>query len=584
MLKQSQYLIPTLREVPSDAEIASHKLLLRAGLARQLASGIYSYLPLGLRVIQKIQAIVREEMNRAGAQEILMPAMQPAELWEESGRWEAYGPELVRLKDRHERRFALGPTHEEVISSLVRDDVNSYKKLPINLYQIQTKFRDEVRPRFGLIRCREFIMKDAYSFDTSWEGLNKSFEAMFDAYTRIFTRIGLNFRAVEADAGSIGGTGTYEFMALCDIGEDTIAYSTEGTYAANLEKAEVVYKPSDKPKQDVPAMEKIHTPSVRTIEQLQASLGTDSAQIVKSLLYRVDDKLVMALVRGDHELNEVKLKNLFDAVDIRLASDEEIRSLTGAPAGFVGPFGLDPQKVEIVADNYVQDVTDGVAGANEADYHYQHVVPGRDFTVARYADLRNIKEGDDCPRGGGKIAFARGIEVGHVFKLGTKYSKPLGVTFLDENGRSQEMVMGCYGIGISRIAAAVIEQYHDENGIIWPVSIAPFHVHVIPINAKVDEQRLTSERITDALTAAGVEVLYDDRPERAGVKFKDADLIGLPLRITVSDKAQEGLVEVRVRCTGETHEVEIEKLAAFVQEHLAKLGESATTFARSRQE
>ncbi|MBO8162494.1 MAG: proline--tRNA ligase [Brevibacillus sp.] len=579
-MKQSQYLIPTLREVPSDAEIASHKLLLRAGLARQLASGIYSYLPLGLRVIHKIQTIVREEMNRAGAQEVLLPAMQPAELWEQSGRWEAYGPELVRLRDRHERRFALGPTHEEVISSLVRDDVNSYKKLPLNLYQIQTKFRDEVRPRFGLIRCREFIMKDAYSFDTSWEGLDRSFQAMFDAYTRIFTRVGLNFRAVEADAGSIGGTGTYEFMALCDIGEDTIAYSTEGDYAANLEKAEVVYKPSNKPKQDVPPMEKIHTPGVRTIEQLREALGVDAAQIVKSLIYRVDEKLVMVLVRGDHELNEVKLKNLYDAIDVHLASEDEIRSLTGAPAGFVGPFGLDTQKVEIVADNFVQDVTDGVAGANEADYHYRHVVPGRDFTVSRYADLRNIMEGDDCPRGGGKIAFARGVEVGHVFKLGTKYSKPLGVTFLDENGRSQEMVMGCYGIGISRIVAAVIEQHHDENGIIWPVSIAPFHVHVIPINAKVDEQREISEQIARELTADGWEVLYDDRSERAGVKFKDADLIGLPLRVTVSDKARDGVVEVRVRRTGETHEVEIGKLTAFIRELWPNLDGASTANAQ----
>ncbi|WP_164553415.1 proline--tRNA ligase [Brevibacillus marinus] len=583
-MKQSQYLIPTLREVPADAEIASHKLLIRAGLARQLASGIYSYLPLGLKVIQKIQTIVREEMNRAGAQEVLLPAMQPAELWEESGRWEAYGPELVRLKDRHERRFALGPTHEEVISCLVRDEVNSYKKLPLNLYQIQTKFRDEVRPRFGLIRCREFIMKDAYSFDTSWEGLDKSFQAMFDAYTRIFTRIGLNFRAVEADAGSIGGTGTYEFMALCDIGEDTIAYATEGTYAANLEKAEVVYKPSDKPTGEVPPLEKIHTPGARTIEQLQQSLGIAASQIVKSLLYRVDEKLVMVLVRGDHELNEVKLKNLYDAVEVRLASEAEIRGLTGAPAGFIGPVGLDPQAVEIVADNYLQDVTDGVTGANEQDYHYRHVVPGRDFAVSRYADLRNIMEGDDCPRGGGKIAFARGIEVGHVFKLGTKYSKPLGVTFLDENGRAQEMVMGCYGIGISRIVAAVIEQHHDENGIIWPVSVAPFHVHVIPINAKLEEQRAVSERISEMLTAAGLEVLYDDRPERAGVKFKDADLIGLPLRITVSDKAQEGVVEVRVRRTGETHEVKLDQLVPFVQEWLAKLDETAIEFARSRQE
>jgi prolyl-tRNA synthetase len=576
VLKQSQYLIPTLREVPADAEIASHKLLLRAGMARQLASGIYTYLPLALRTLQKIQAIVREEMDRAGAQELLMPALQPAELWQKSGRWEAYGPELVRLNDRHERPFALGPTHEEVITSLVRDEVNSYKKLPLNLYQIQTKFRDEVRPRFGLIRCREFIMKDAYSFDTTREGLDKNFQAMFAAYTRIFTRVGLNFRAVEADAGAIGGTGTYEFIALCEIGEDTIAYSTEGDYAANLEKAEVVYKPAAKTNADVPPMEKIHTPAVRTIEQLAQTLDVEPRQIIKSLVLRVDDKLVVALVRGDHELNEVKVKNYYNATNVSLASDEEIRRLVGAPAGFVGPVGL-AEQVDVIADNYVQDVEDGVAGANETDYHLIHVKPGRDFQVKTFGDFRNIMEGDDCPRGGGKIAFARGIEVGHVFKLGTKYSEALGATYLDENGRSQPMIMGCYGIGISRIVAAVIEQNNDENGIIWPVSIAPFHVHVIPVNTKVDEQREASEKIAKTLEAAGIEVLYDDRPERAGVKFKDADLIGLPLRITVSDRVQEGTVEVRLRRTGETHEVTVDQLVPFVQELLSRLNQEETS-------
>lgn len=570
MLKQSQILIPTLREVPSDAEIASHKLLLRAGLARQLASGVYTYMPLALRVLQKIQTIIREEMNRAGAQELMMPALQPAEIWQQSGRWDAYGPELMRMNDRHNRAFALGPTHEEVITSLVRDEVNSYKKLPLNLYQIQTKFRDEVRPRFGLIRCREFIMKDAYSFDTTQEGLDKSFQAMFDAYTRIFKRVGLNFRAVEADAGSIGGTGTYEFMALCEIGEDTIAYSTEGDYAANLEKAEVVYKPSGVKPENVPVPEKIHTPAVRTIEQLTSHLGIAANQIIKSLVYRVDEKLVLVLIRGDHELNDVKLKNYYDAINVDLASEEEIRSLTGAPAGFVGPIGIN-KEIDILADNFVQDVYDGVVGANEVDYHLHHVQPGRDFQVTAYLDLRNIMEGDDNPRGTGKIAFARGVEVGHVFKLGTKYSKALGANFLDENGRSQMMIMGCYGIGVSRTLAAVIEQNNDENGIIWPVSVAPYHVHVIPVNVKVDEQRNVSEQITDSLTQAGLEVLYDDRPERAGVKFKDADLIGLPLRITVSDKAQEGIVEVRVRRTGETHEVAINNVTKFVQDLLTRV-------------
>ncbi len=571
VLKQSQLFIPTLREVPSDAEIVSHKLLLRAGLARQLASGIYTYLPLGLRVLQKIQQIVRDEMNRAGAQELLMPTMQPAELWEQSGRWEAYGPELVRLNDRHSRRFALGPTHEEVVTSLVRDEINSYKKLPINLYQIQTKFRDEVRPRFGLIRCREFIMKDAYSFDTTEAGLDKSFQAMFAAYTNIFTRVGLKFRAVEADAGSIGGTGTYEFMALCEIGEDTIAYSTEGEYAANLEKAEVVYKGTPATADGVPAMAKIHTPGVRTIDQLTESLGIAASSIIKSLVYRVDDRFVLALVRGDHELNETKLKNLYDAVDVSMASEAEVKELLGAPPGFVGPVGVNTDKLEIVADNFVQDVADGIVGANEADYHLAHVHPGRDFQVNTFTDLRNIMEGDDSPRDGGTIVFARGVEVGHVFKLKTKYSEAMGATFLDENGRSQTMIMGCYGIGISRIAAAVIEQNNDENGIIWPAAIAPFDVHVIPINAKVDEQRQAAEGITEQLTKAGLEVLFDDRAERAGVKFKDADLIGLPLRITVSDKISEGIVEVRIRRTGEAFEVRVDDLLGFVQARLAQL-------------
>lgn len=572
MLKQSQMLIPTLREVPADAEIASHKLLLRAGMARQLASGIYTYLPLALRTLQKIKAIVREEMNRAGGQELLMPAMQPAELWHQTGRWDVYGPELVRLKDRHERPFALGPTHEEVITSLVRDEINSYKKLPINLYQIQTKFRDEVRPRFGLIRCREFIMKDAYSFDTTQEGLDKNFQAMYDAYTRIFTRVGLNFRAVEADAGAIGGKGTYEFMALCDIGEDTIAYSEDGDYAANLEKAEVVYKPAPKPDAAVPSVEKLHTPGVKTIERLVQSLQVEASRIIKSLVYRIDEKLVMVLVRGDHEINEVKLKNLYDATYVGLASEQEIQQAIGMPVGFVGPVGVDQEKLEIVADQFVQDIYDGVAGAGEQDYHLIHVQPGRDFSVSRYADLRNIMEGDECPRGGGLIKFARGVEVGHVFKLGTKYSQAMGATFLDENGRSQPMIMGCYGIGVSRTLAAVIEQNNDEHGIIWPVSVAPFHVHVIPVNAKVEAQRQVSEQIAASLESAGIEVLYDDRPERAGVKFKDADLIGLPLRITVSDKAaEEGLVEVRVRRTGEAHEVKLTELTAFVRSLLGRV-------------
>ncbi|WP_232697070.1 proline--tRNA ligase [Brevibacillus daliensis] len=570
MLRQSQLLIPTLREVPSDAEIASHKLLLRAGLARQLASGVYTFMPLALRVLQKIQAIVRDEMNKASAQEILMPTIQPAEIWEKSGRWDHYGPELMRLNDRHDRRFALGPTHEEVVATLVANEINSYKKLPINLYQIQSKFRDEVRPRFGLIRCREFIMKDAYSFDTTQEGLDKSFNNMFNAYHRIFTRVGLKYRAVEADAGSIGGTGTYEFMALCEIGEDTIAYSTDGDYAANLEKAEVVY---DGPTaHDVAAtMEKIHTPNIRTIEQLKESLGVEGKDIVKSLGYMVDDKFVLVLLLGDHELNEVKLKNMYDAIDVRMATEAEISEKLGAPVGFVGPVGAQDKKIEVVADNYVQEFATAIIGANEMDYHFKNAQIGRDYQVDRFADLRNIMEGDKCPRTQAPIEFARGVEVGHVFKLGTKYAEPLGAKFLDENGREQTVIMGCYGIGVSRTLAAVIEQNNDDFGIIWPASVAPFHVHVIPINAKVDAQREAAEQITATLEDAGIEVLYDDRAERAGVKFKDADLIGLPLRITVSDKLEPGTVEVRVRRTGEATVVAVSDLVAHVKEQLNNL-------------
>ncbi|RFB37889.1 proline--tRNA ligase [Brevibacillus sp. VP] len=571
MLRQSQLLIPTLREVPADAEIASHKLLLRAGLARQLASGIYTFMPIALRVLHKIQNIVREEMNNAGAQEILMPTIQPAEIWEKSGRWDHYGPELMRLRDRHDRRFALGPTHEEVVATLVASEINSYKKLPINLYQIQTKFRDEVRPRFGLIRCREFMMKDAYSFDKTQEGLDKSFDDMFYAYHRIFTRVGLNYRAVEADAGSIGGTGTYEFMALCEIGEDTIAYSTEGDYAANLEKAEVLYNGPTSVEVDVAPLEKIHTPNTRTIEQLKESLGIEGKDIVKSLAYMVDDQFVLVLIRGDHELNEVKLKNMFDAIDVRMATEAEITEKLGAPVGFVGPVGAGEKKIEVVADNYVQEVASAIVGANEVDYHLKNAQYGRDYQVSRFADLRNIQEGDVCPRTQAPITFARGVEVGHVFKLGTKYSEPIGATFLDENGREQTMIMGCYGIGVSRTLAAVIEQNNDENGIIWPASVAPYHAHVIPINVKSDQQREMSEEITAALQAAGVEVLYDDRTERAGVKFKDADLLGLPLRITVSDKLEPGTVEVRIRRTGEATVVAVSELIPYVKEQLANL-------------
>lgn len=568
-MKQSKLFLPTLREVPAEAEIVSHQLMVRAGLMRQLVSGVYTYLPLGYRVLRKVQQIVREEMDRAGAQEISMPAIQPAELWQETGRWDAYGPELMRLKDRHNRDFVLGPTHEEVVTGLVRDNLNTYKKLPINLYQIQTKYRDEVRPRFGVIRSREFIMKDAYSFDTTREGLDKSYQDMYDAYTRIFTRAGLTFRAVEADAGAIGGKGTHEFMALSEIGEDTIAYCTSCDYAANLEKAEVVYKSAEKRTASQAEMEKVATPDVKTIEQLMNHFDMEARQFIKALVFKTDERFVVALVRGDHELNDVKLKNIVDANVLTMATEEELNKL-GIPLGFVGPFNL-PEDIEVYADFAIQDMNGAVAGANEKDYHYKNVVPGRDFTVKTYTDLRNIIEGDECPRCGGHIAFARGIEVGHVFKLGTRYSEKMGAKFLDENGKEQPMIMGCYGIGISRTVAACVEQNNDENGIIWPWSLAPYQIHVVPVNVKNEEQKQLADSIYEQLQKEGYEVLLDDRPERAGVKFKDADLIGLPIRVTVGGKAGEGLVECKVRKTGESKDVHVDELLTYVKELAASL-------------
>lgn len=569
-MRQSQLFLPTLREVPSEAEIASHKLMVRAGLIRQLVSGVYSYLPLGHRVLRKVMQIVREEMDAAGAQEISMPAIQPAELWQETGRWDAYGPELMRLRDRHDRGFVLGPTHEEVVTSIARDGINSYKKLPVNLYQIQTKYRDEVRPRFGVIRSREFIMKDAYSFDIDREGLDRSYQAMYDAYNAIFTRCGLDFRPVEADAGAIGGKGTHEFMALSDIGEDTIAYCGSCNYAANLEKADVVYQgqaSTELPKDP----DRIQTPDIKTIEQLTGFLGIEAEKIIKSLLFKVDQQYVLALVRGDHELNDIKLKNMFDANVIEMASEKEILEVLGAPVGFVGPMGLEGKKVTIVADAAVKDMVNAVIGAGEKDVHFLNATPGKDFEIQQYGDLRNIQEGDPCPQCNGEILFARGIEVGHVFKLGTRYSEKMKATFLDEQGKEKTMIMGCYGIGISRTVAAVVEQNHDEDGIIWPKAIAPFHVHIIPVNVKNEEQKQLAERLYEECRRAGYEVLIDDRGERAGVKFKDADLIGIPLRITVGAKAQEGIVECKVRKNGESAELPADQVLSYINETLPSL-------------
>ena len=557
-MKQSMTFIPTLREIPADAEVKSHQLLLKAGFMRQNASGVYSFLPLGKRVLQKVENIVREEMDGADAVELLMPALQQAELWQESGRWYTYGPELMRLRDRNDREFALGATHEEVITSLVRDEVKSYKKLPLTMYQIQTKFRDEKRPRFGLLRGREFIMKDAYSFHSSKESLDDVYQKLFQAYSNVFSRCGLNFRAVIADSGAMGGKDTHEFMVLSDIGEDTIAYSDTSNYAANIEMAPVVMEYT-RSSEALKEMDKVKTENQKTIEEVAGYLEVSHENLIKSLLFKVDEQYVLVLVRGDHEVNDVKLKNLLEAGSVELASAEETKIVLSCPVGSLGPVGV--TQVRIVADHAVEAVVNGVCGANEEHYHFINVNPGRDFNVEQYADLRFIKEGDPSPDGSGTIVFAKGIEVGHVFKLGTRYSEAMNATYLDENGKSQPMIMGCYGIGVSRTVAAVAEQYNDENGLVWPANIAPYQLHLIAVNMKDETQAQLANELYKELQGERFEILFDDRQERPGVKFADSDLIGLPLRITVGKKASEGIVEVKVRKTGEVTEVNRSELA-----------------------
>ncbi|AYV66044.1 MULTISPECIES: proline--tRNA ligase [Niallia] len=560
-MKQSKMLIPTLREVPADADIKSHQLLLRAGYIRQNASGIYSYLPLANKVIKKIEQIIREEMDAAGGVELLMPALQQAELWQESGRWFTYGPELMRLKDRNSREFALGATHEEVITSLVRDEVKSYKRLPLTLYQIQTKFRDEKRPRFGILRGREFIMKDAYSFHSTHESLGEVYDSIFQAYCNIFERCGLNYRAVIADSGAMGGKDTHEFMVLSDVGEDTIAYSTESNYAANIEMAPVInsYDKSDEPAKK---LEKVETKEQKTIEEVSSFLNVAAEKCIKSLLFKVDERFVLVLVRGDHEVNDIKVKNLLEANVVELADQADTEQVLGSKVGSIGPINV--KEVEVIADHAVKAIVNGVCGANEEHYHYVNVNPDRDFAVDQYADIRFIQEGDLSPDGKGTITFAKGIEVGHVFKLGTRYSEAMGATYLDENGRSQALIMGCYGIGVSRTMAAIVEQFNDDRGIVWPNAVAPFDIHLITVNTKDDTQNELSEKLYATLKANRFDVLVDDRAERAGVKFADSDLIGLPIRITVGKKAAEGIVEVKVRSTGEMLEVHESELAATI--------------------
>jgi prolyl-tRNA synthetase len=545
-------MLPTLKEDPAEAEVISHKLMYRTGMIRKLAAGIYSYLPLGLRVIQKVERIIREEMNRTGAQEVLLPCVQPAELWMETHRWEEYGKDLLRFKDRHDRDCCFGPTHEEVITDVARREVRSYRQMPLNLYQIQTKFRDEIRPRFGLMRGREFIMKDAYSFDTDEAGLQESYQKMYEAYEKIFKRCGLTFTVVEAETGLIGGTASHEFMVLAETGEETIVCCQSCEYAANVQKAEAKrtrLRARDS-KNTVKSLKKVATPDVKTVEAVTQFLKVRPQDLVKTLLFETDQGVVAALIRGDHEINESKLEKLLGCGEVKLASDDAVLGATGAPKGFAGPVGL---SVKVIADYSVESMVDFVTGANEEDAHYINVNLGRDVKVDQFADLRMIKEGDHCPRCGKSLSFSRGIEVGHIFKLGTKYSKTLKATYLDENGQEREIVMGCYGIGVGRTAAAAIEQYHDEDGIIWPMPIAPFQVIIVPVNNKIAPLMETAEGIYRLLLDNGVEVLLDDRDSSPGVKFKDADLIGVPLRVTIGEKnLNRGLVEIRRRKNGET--------------------------------
>ncbi|MDR2488911.1 MAG: proline--tRNA ligase [Desulfovibrio sp.] len=557
-MRWSTYYLPTLKEAPADAEVVSHQLLARAGMVRKLTAGVYSYLPAGLKAIAKVENIVREEMNRAGAHEVLLPAVQPADLWVESGRWEQYGRELLRFEDRNGRACCIGPTHEEVITDLVRGEVRSYRHLPFTLYQIQTKFRDEIRPRFGLMRGREFIMKDAYSFDRDEDGADASYRSMYNAYHRIFSRLALKFRPVEADSGAIGGKYSHEFMVLAHTGEDAVIACKACEYAANLERAEGPH-PDRRGTDDVPAAKEVFTPAQHTVEELSAFLNSAPDRIVKTLLLEADGKPLAVLLRGDHELNEIKLKNLLRADSVRLASPEQVREWTGAPVGFAGPVGLN---MRVLADQTLWAREGWITGANKADAHRINVSLERDARVERYADLRNLTPNDPCPRCGGSLEILRGIEVGHVFKLGQRYSQSMNAVFLDENDKEQCIVMGCYGIGVSRVVAACIEQNHDEHGIIFPPPVAPFEISLLNLDLRSAEACGKAEELHVFLLQLGLDVLFDDRDERPGVKFKDADLIGAPMQLVLGSKGlARGVVEAKDRRSGKKAELSLERLA-----------------------
>jgi prolyl-tRNA synthetase len=576
-MKYSHYFLPTLKEIPSEAEVPSHQLMFRAGMIRKLAAGIYSYLPIGLRAIRKVESIIREEMNRAGAIEVLLPFVQPAELWQESHRWDAYGKELLRLKDRHDRDCCLGPTHEEVITDLARREIRSYRQLPVNLYQIQTKFRDEIRPRFGIMRAREFIMKDAYSFDVDEKGVDISYQKMVDAYHRIFTRCGLNFRAVEAETGLIGGNFSHEFMVLADTGEETIISCTRCSYAANIEKADFRRPPAGTPAPVASTqkqLQKVLTPGMRTVEEVTRFLNVSPKDLIKTLIFDSGKGCVAALVRGDHEISERKMKTVLGTQELQLAGDRQIEEVTRSPKGFAGPIGL---TIPVIADLDIQGMVNFVTGGNEKDTHLVDVNTGRDFQVTRFENIRSFTLGDRCPLCGEETKTDKGIEVGHTFKLGTKYSKAMGATYLDDQGKEREFVMGCYGIGVGRTVAAAIEQSYDANGIIFPMPIAPFHVLLLPVNIKMELLRETAEQIYKDLLDQQVDVLFDDREETPGVKFKDADLLGIPLRITLGDKnLKKGLVEIKTRKTGDVLLAKKEEVVPKIKEMIAQgLSESA---------
>lgn len=562
-MRLSKMYVRTLRELPAEAEIPSHILLLRTGMIRKLASGIYGFMPLGWRSLHKIENIIREEMDKSGAQEILMSAIQPAELWEESGRWSAYGPELWRIKDRNGRDFCLGPTHEEIFTDIVRDGVSSYRQLPLNLYQIQHKYRDEARPRFGLMRSREFIMKDAYSFDKDQEGLDKSYDDMYDAYTRIFTRCGLTFRPVEADSGAIGGNASHEFTALSEVGESDIAYCESCSMAANVEKAACRDAEPSPESEAMLELQEVHTPGTKTIEEVAGFLNIDKTKTIKALLFEKYDEdgkadgYVAAFVRGDRDLNMIKLVNALNIPEhaIAFADESKLEAAIGAVGGFTGPIGL--HDCTVVVDSELVGLKNLCAGACKLDHHILNVNYGRDYEGDIVTDLKVLKEGDPCPVCGAPIKHTRGIEVGQVFKLGTKYSKAMNAIYKDENQQNHPLVMGCYGIGVSRTLAAVIEQHHDDDGIIWPVSVAPYHAIVTLVKPKDEEQAKVAEEIYQSLLVAGVEAVIDDRDERPGVKFKDADLLGFPIRITVGKRAGEGIVEYKLRRDSEKSELSV---------------------------